>query len=119
MGGVAAHLHVRAVALEVARQRVDVLAPAIAATLPVLVIVILIAVGSHLVALSNSRKISVTHLADRHCLVGPIPVKPSGFCLMGALSGFMKTETVVRRHFAPNSFRVRPGLCRNRTAIAA
>jgi hypothetical protein len=63
MGGIAAHLHVRTVALEIAGQRIDVFASAVPATLPVLVILI---IGSHLVALSNSRKISVTLLADRH-----------------------------------------------------
>jgi hypothetical protein len=62
MGRVAAHLHIGPVALEIAGQRIDVLASAVPATLPVLVLVI----GSHLVALSNSRKISVTLLADRH-----------------------------------------------------
>ena len=50
MGSVAAHLHVGAVALVIARQWVDVLAPAIPVALPVLVLV----VRSHRVALSNS-----------------------------------------------------------------
>ena len=63
MGRVAAHLHIRAVALEIARQWIDVLASTVPATLAVLVILV---AGSHLVALSNSRKISVTLLADRH-----------------------------------------------------
>jgi hypothetical protein len=62
MRGIATHLHVRTVALEIAGQRIDVLAATVPAPLPVLVLVI----GSHLVALSNSRKISVTLLADRH-----------------------------------------------------
>lgn len=63
MGGIAADLDVRTIALEVARQRIDMLAPAVPAALPVLVLV----VGSHLVALILfSGKISVTLLADRH-----------------------------------------------------
>ena len=51
MSGIATDLHVRAVALIVPRQRINMLAPAIAATLPVLILII----GSHRVALSNSR----------------------------------------------------------------
>lgn len=62
MGGIAANLHVRTGALEIARQRINVLAATIATALPVLVILI---IGSHLVALSNFRNISVTLLADR------------------------------------------------------
>jgi len=62
MRGIATHLHVRTVALEITGQRIDVLASTVPAPLPVLILV----VGSHLVALSNSRKISVTLLADRH-----------------------------------------------------
>ena len=63
MGRVAAHLHIRTIALEIAGQRIDVLASTVPATLPVFVVLV---IGSHLVALSNSRKISVTLLADRH-----------------------------------------------------
>lgn len=50
MGGVAAHLHVRTIAFVIARQRIDMLASAIPAALPVLVLV-----RSHRVALSNSK----------------------------------------------------------------
>ena len=62
MGGIAANLHVGTGALEIPRQRINVLAATIATALPVLVILI---IGSHLVALSNFRNISVTLLADR------------------------------------------------------
>jgi hypothetical protein len=44
MGGIAAHLHVRSIAFEIAGQRIDVLASAVPATLPVFVVL----VGSHL-----------------------------------------------------------------------
>jgi len=78
MGRVAANLHIRSIALEIAGQRIDVLASAIPATLPVLVILV---VGSHLVALSNSRKISVTLLADRHLPgLANSGTKPPGLC---------------------------------------
>ncbi|MGK2227479.1 MAG: hypothetical protein ACI9GK_001296 [Devosia sp.] len=62
MGRVAAHLYIRTIALEIAGQRINVLASAVPTALPVFILII----GSHLVALSNSRKISVTLLADRH-----------------------------------------------------
>jgi hypothetical protein len=56
MGGVAAHLHIGSIALEIARERIDVLATAIAAARTVLVaVIVVLLVWSHLIA-SNSEK---------------------------------------------------------------
>src|SRR5690606_37434231 len=59
VGGIAAHLHVGAIALVAPGKRIDVLAPAVTAPLPVLVLV----VGSHLVVLLTSNRSNV--VADR------------------------------------------------------
>jgi len=64
----------------------------LAATVPApLAVLVVLVIGSHLVALSNSRKISVTLLADRH-LPGRATPGEDTHLRSWVLNGFMKTE---------------------------